>query len=59
MYAMNKKKTISASIEVYKTRINQLDEKLKGQNLSNEQRGTFESEKIIATKEILKLESTK
>lgn len=56
---MNKKKAISESIEIYKTRLNQLNEKLKGQNLSNEQRGTLESEKRIASEEILKLETTK
>ncbi|HJT09585.1 MAG TPA: hypothetical protein VJ771_02265 [Candidatus Nitrosotalea sp.] len=55
---MNKKKAIAESIEIYKARINQLTEDLKGQNLSNEQRGTLESEKIIADKELMKLETT-
>jgi hypothetical protein len=56
---MNKKKEITKSIEIYKSRINQLNEELKGQNLSNEQRGTLESEKRIANEEMMKLETTK
>jgi len=47
---MNKKKAIAESIEIYKVRINQLNEELKGQNLSNEQRGTLESEKKLSAK---------
>ena len=54
---MNKKKAIAESIKLYKVRINQLDEDLKEQNLSNEQRGTLESEKRIANEEMAKLES--
>jgi hypothetical protein len=56
---MNKKKGISESIEIYKMRISQLNEDLKGQNLSNEQRGTLESEKRIANEEMMKLETAK
>ena len=56
---MNKKKAIAESIEIYKMRINQLNEDLKEQNLSNEQRGTLESEKRIASDEMMKLETTK
>ncbi|MGB9003323.1 MAG: hypothetical protein WCC52_05915 [Nitrosotalea sp.] len=53
---MNKK--IAELIEIYKVRISQLDEDLKGPNLSNEQRGTLESEKRIANEEMMKLETT-
>jgi hypothetical protein len=56
---MNKKKAIAEAIEIYKVRLDQINEKLKGQNLSNEQRGTFESEKRIANEEMMKLETTK
>ncbi len=56
---MNKKKVIEASIKIYKMRLDQVNEKLKGQNLSNEQRGTLESEKRIANEEMMKLETTK
>ncbi|MGB6464303.1 MAG: hypothetical protein WA799_01630 [Nitrosotalea sp.] len=56
---MNKKKAIAELIEIYKVRISQLNEDLKGQNLSNEQRGTLESEKRIADEEMVKLETTK
>jgi hypothetical protein len=59
MLTMNKKKAIAESIEIYKARINQLNEDLKEQNLSNEQRGTLESEKRIANEEMMKLETTK
>ncbi len=55
---MNKKKAIAKLIEIHQLRLDQLNEKLKGQNLSNEQRGTLESEKRIASEEILKLETT-
>ncbi len=55
---MNKKK-IAESIELYKVRINQLDEELKGQNFSSEQRNTLESEKIIANIELAKLQNPK
>jgi len=54
---MNKKKAIAESIKTYKMRIIQLNEKLSGQNLSNEQKGTLESEKRIATEELTKLET--
>lgn len=56
---MNKKKAMAESIKIYKARISQLTEELKGQNLSNEQRGTLESEKRIADNELMKLETTK
>ncbi|HJU14776.1 MAG TPA: hypothetical protein VJ792_10015 [Candidatus Nitrosotalea sp.] len=56
---MNKKKAIAESIEIFKARISQLTEDLKEQNLSNEQRGTLESEKRIAGEELMKLETTK
>lgn len=55
---MNKKK-IAESIEIYKVRINKLEEELKGQNFSNEQRNTLESEKRIASEELAKLQTTK
>lgn len=53
---MNKKKALAESIEIYKVRINQVNEKLKGQNISDAQRRTLESEKTIATEEMAKLE---
>ncbi|MGI0017337.1 MAG: hypothetical protein ACREA1_01360 [Nitrosotalea sp.] len=56
---MNKKKALAASIAIYKMRLDQVNEKLKGQNLSNEQRFTLESEKKIASEEMMKLETTK
>ncbi|HZS74543.1 MAG TPA: hypothetical protein VFA69_08595 [Candidatus Nitrosotalea sp.] len=56
---MNKKKAREASIKIYKMRLDQVTEKLKGQNLSNEQRGTLESEKRIASEEMMKLETAK
>lgn len=59
MYNMNKKKALAESIAVYKVRLDQVNEKLKDQNLSNEQKVTLESEKRIASEEILKLETTK
>ena len=59
MYHMNKKKALAESIAVQKIRLDQVNEKLKDPNLSNEQKGTLESEKRIASEEILKLETTK
>ena len=59
MYLMNKKKALAESIAIQKIRLDQVNEKLKDQSLSNEQKGTLESEKRIATEEILKLETTK
>ncbi|WP_166287280.1 hypothetical protein [Candidatus Nitrosotalea sp. FS] len=56
---MNKKKALAESIAIQKIRLDQVNEKLKDQNLSNEQKGTLESEKRIASEEILKLETTK
>jgi len=56
---MNKKKSLAESIAIQKTRLDKVNEKLKDQNLSNEQKGTLESEKRIASEEILKLETTK
>jgi hypothetical protein len=59
MYPMNKKKALAESIAVFKVRLDQVNEKLKDQNLSNEQKVMLESEKRIANEEILKLETTK
>ena len=59
MYHMNKKKVLAESIAIQKVRLDQVNEKLKDQNLSNEQKGTLESEKRIASEEILKLETPK
>ena len=59
MYHMNKKKALAESIAIQKVRLDQVNEKLKDQNLSNEQKETLESEKRIASEEILKLETTK
>ena len=59
MYLMNKKKALAESITIQKVRLDKVNEKLKDQNLSNEQKGTLESEKRIANEEILKLETTK
>jgi len=59
MYLMNKKKALAESIAIQKIRLDQVNEKLKDQSLSNEQKGTLESEKRIASEEILKLETTK
>lgn len=59
MYLMNKKKALAESIAIQKVRLDKVNEKLKDQNLSNEQKGTLESEKRIANEEIMKLETTK
>lgn len=59
MYLMNKKKVLAESIAIQKVRLDKVNEKLKDQNLSNEQKGTLESEKRIANEEILKLETAK
>lgn len=59
MYLMNKKKALAESIAIQKVRLDKVNEKLKDQNLSNEQKGTLESEKRIANEEILKLETVK
>ncbi len=59
MYLMNKKKALAESIAIQKIRLDQVNEKLKDQSLSNEQKGTLESEKRIASEESLKLEPTK
>ena len=59
MYLMNKKKALAESIAIQKVRLDKVNEKLKDQNLSNEQKVTLESEKRIANEEILKLETTK
>jgi len=56
---MNKKDAITKSIAIYKERINQADEKLKEQNLSDRQRTMFESERKIASEELTKVETTK
>jgi len=59
MYLMNKKKALAESIAIQKVRLDKVNEKLKDQNLSNEQKGTLESEKRIANEEIMKLETAK
>jgi len=59
MYIMNKKKALAESIATQKVRLDKVNEKLKDQNLSNEQKGTLESEKRIANEEIMKLETAK
>ncbi len=56
---MNKKEAIVKSIAIYKERINQVNEKLKEQNLSDRQRTMFESERKIASEELTKIETTK
>jgi len=56
---VNKKESIAKSIAIYKERINQVNEKLKEQNLSDRQRSMFESERKIANEEITKIETTK
>jgi hypothetical protein len=55
---MNKKDSIAKSVAIYKERINQVDEKLKDSNLSDRQRSMFESEKKIASEELVKMETT-
>jgi hypothetical protein len=55
---MNKKDSLAKSIAIYKGRIDQVNEKLKEQNLSNLQRNMFESEKKIANEDIKKLETS-
>jgi len=59
MCLMNKKKALAESIAIQKVRLDKVNEKLKDQNLSNEQKGTLESEKRIANEEILNLETAK
>jgi len=56
---MNKKESMAKSIGIYKERINQIDEKLKEQNLSGRQRTMFESERKIANEELAKIERIK
>lgn len=56
---MNKKESIVKSIAIYQERINQVNEKLKEQNLSDRQRSMFESERKIANEELVKIETTK
>jgi len=56
---MNKKDSITKLIAIYKERINQVNEKLKEQDLSDRQRTMFESEKQIASEELVKIETTK
>ena len=56
---MNKKESIAKSIAIYKERINQVNEKLKEQNLSDRQRTMFESERTIANAELVKIETMK
>ncbi|HJW19470.1 MAG TPA: hypothetical protein VJ571_02795 [Candidatus Nitrosotalea sp.] len=56
---MNKKDAMAKSIQVYQERLNQVDAKLKDPNLSELQRTMYESEKMIATKDLEKLKTTK
>ena len=46
-------------VAVYKERINQANKKLTEQNLSDLQRTMFETERKIASEELLKIELTK
>jgi hypothetical protein len=46
-------------VAVYKERINQVNKKLKESNLSDLQRTMFETERKIASEELLKIETTK
>ncbi|MGI0072621.1 MAG: hypothetical protein ACREA3_02270 [Nitrosotalea sp.] len=54
---MNKKKALAELIEMYKLRITQLENDLKAENLSNEQRNTLESCKKLATEDLAKIET--
>ena len=56
---MNKKESLIKSLAIYRDRIDQVNEKLKKQNLSALQRIMFESEKRIAYEDIKKLETDK
>jgi hypothetical protein len=54
---MNKKKDLAELIEMYKLRINQLDNELKAENLSTNQRNTLESCKKLAMEDLAKIET--
>jgi hypothetical protein len=54
---VNKKKALAESIEMYKLRITQLDNELKAENLSNEQRNTLESCNKLAKEDLAKIET--
>lgn len=56
---MNKKDAMAKSIQVYQERLNQVDAKLKDPNLSDLQRTMYESEKLIATKDLEKVKTAK
>jgi len=47
---------MAKSIAIYKGRIEEVNKKLKEQNLSNLQRNMYESEKKIANEDLRKLE---
>jgi hypothetical protein len=46
-------------VAIYKERVNQANKKLNEPNLSNLQRNMFETERKIASEELLKIEPTK
>ena len=52
------KKTSDKLIAIYKSRIDQVNEKLKEQNLSHLQRNMYETEKKIANGDLKKLETS-
>ena len=54
---MNKKNSLTKSIAILKGRIDQVNEKLKEQTLSELQRNMYESEKKIANEDLKKLET--
>ena len=56
---LNKKESAAKLVAVYKERINQVNQKLKEPNLSDLQRNMFETEKKIASEELLKIETAK
>ncbi|MDE1876786.1 MAG: hypothetical protein KGH86_08185 [Thaumarchaeota archaeon] len=56
---MNKKEATAKSIQLYQERLNQVDAKLKDPNLSDLQRTMYESEKMIATKDLEKVKAVK
>ncbi|MGI0058252.1 MAG: hypothetical protein ACREBJ_00660 [Nitrosotalea sp.] len=56
---MNKKEAMAKLIQTYQERLNQVDAKLKDPNLSDLQRVMYESEKMIATKDLEKTKAVK
>ena len=56
---LNKKESTAKLVAIYKERINQVNRKLKEPNLSDLQRTMFETERKIASEELLKIETTK